>query len=187
MDGKLHRGAFGAGGEIGHVCVDTSDAARVCSCGLRGCLEAYSSGTAVRKIALENGYCGEPTGAAIANAARNGDRAAAEAFAVAAEHLGRGLAVLAMLLNPERIVLGTLAVHAADLLIAPATQSLRRHAWGVSPKISKSSLPNSATGRRISPHSVLTYPAPIKRMVQCPGNTTKVQLTPSVLILKDFV
>ncbi|MBC8140055.1 MAG: ROK family protein [Armatimonadetes bacterium] len=129
IGGKLHRGAFGAGGEIGHVCVDTSSAARVCNCGLRGCLEAYASGVSVLKIAIENGYSGEPTGVAVANAARSGDRAAQEAFADAADKLGRGLATLAMLLNPERIVLGTLAVHASDLLLAPAIASMRRHAW----------------------------------------------------------
>lgn len=129
LNGRLHRGAFGAGGEIGHVCVDTSDAARVCACGLRGCLEAYASGPSLVRIATENGYSGESTGAAVADAARGGNPAARAAFARAAEKLGRGLAVLAMLLNPERIVLGTLAVHAGDLLLPDTLASLRRHAW----------------------------------------------------------
>ncbi|MBC8137769.1 MAG: ROK family protein [Fibrella sp.] len=129
LDGRLHRGAFGAGGEIGHVCVDTSETARVCSCGLRGCLEAYASGPSVMRIALQNGYAGEQTGAAVAGAARNGDPAAIAAFRLAADKLGRGLAVLAMLLNPERIILGTLAVHAGDLLLADTLKSLHRHAW----------------------------------------------------------
>jgi glucokinase len=129
LDGHLHRGALGAGGEIGHVCVDTASNARVCNCGLRGCLEAYSSGPSVIKIAQEQGYRGEATGAAVANAARAGDVAATFAFAQAAEKLGRGLAVLAMVLNPERIVLGTLAVHAGDLLLEPTRASLRAHAW----------------------------------------------------------
>jgi glucokinase len=129
LNGRLHRGAFGAGGEIGHVCVDTADDARLCNCGLRGCLEAYASGPSLVRIAVETGYRGERTGSDVANAARNGDPAATAAFATAADKLGRGLAVLAMLLNPERIVLGTLAVHAGDLLLPGTQHSLRRHAW----------------------------------------------------------
>lgn len=129
LDGKLHRGAFGVGGEIGHVCVDTSSAARRCNCGLSGCLEAYASGVSVLKIATENGYAGEQDGATLVDAARSGDHAAGEAFATAADKLGRGLAVLAMLLNPQCIVLGTLAVHASDLLLAPAIAAMRRYAW----------------------------------------------------------
>ncbi|MBC7809198.1 MAG: ROK family protein [Akkermansiaceae bacterium] len=129
LNGRLHRGAFGAGGEIGHICVDTSDEARVCSCGLCGCLEAYASGPSVVRIAAENGYRGEQSGAAVAEAARGGDAAALAAFALAADKLGRGLAVLVMLLNPERIVLGTLAIHAGDLLLTGTESSLRRHAW----------------------------------------------------------
>lgn len=129
LNGRLHRGAFGAGGEIGHVCIDTSDRARVCNCGLRGCLEAYASGPSIIRMAIENGYAGEPSGAAVADAARSGNPAALAAFALAADKMGRGLAILAMLLNPERIVLGTLAVHAGDLLLADTEKSLHRHAW----------------------------------------------------------
>lgn len=129
LNGRLHRGAVGAGGEIGHVCVDTADDARLCICGLRGCLEAYASGPSVLRIAAESGYKGDPTGAAVADAARSGDSAAQAAFATAADKLGRGLAVLAMLLNPERIVLGTLAVHAGDLLLPGAQDALHRYAW----------------------------------------------------------
>ncbi len=129
LGGRLHRGQFGAGGEIGHVCVDTVDDARACSCGLVGCLEAYASGPSIVRIAVERGYVGEQTGTAVADAARAGNPAASAAFALAADKLGRGLAVLAMLLNPECIVLGTLAVHAGDLLLPRTRESLDRHAW----------------------------------------------------------
>ncbi len=129
LNGRLHRGAFGAGGEIGHVCVDTTEAARVCNCGLTGCLEAYASGPSLVRIAIERGYQGEPSGTAVADAARSGDSAAGAAFTIAAEKLGRGLATLVMLLNPERIVLGTLAVHAGDLLLSETRAALEKHAW----------------------------------------------------------
>jgi glucokinase len=127
VDGRLHRGARGAGGEIGHIAVEPGG--RACSCGLSGCLEAYASGPSVVRIAVERGYEGSATGAAVADAARAGDPAAGFAFDQAARWLGRGLATLAMLLNPERIVLGTLAVHAGDLLLPGARAALKAAAW----------------------------------------------------------
>lgn len=128
LDGKLHRGMRGAGGEIGHIAV-VPRGGRSCPCGLRGCLEAYASGPSVVRIAIERGYTGAASGAAVADAARAGDPAAAFAFSQAAEMLGRGLATLTMLLNPERIVLGTLAVHAGDLLLAPIRRTISRRVW----------------------------------------------------------
>jgi glucokinase len=129
LNGTLHRGAFGAGGEIGHICVETANNARLCKCGLRGCLEAYASGPALVVIAVENGYVGNPNGPAITQAARGGDAACQQAFAQAALMLGRGLATLNMLLNLECIVLGTMAVHAADLLLEPAVEHMQSLAW----------------------------------------------------------
>ncbi|MFM7319919.1 MAG: ROK family protein [Armatimonadota bacterium] len=128
LGGKLHRGMRGAGGEIGHIAV-VPRGGRTCPCGLRGCLEAYASGPSVVRVAIERGYQGDPTGAAVAAAARAGDPAASHAFRQAAEMLGRGLATLTMLLNPERIVLGTLAVHAGDLLIDPIRRTISRRVW----------------------------------------------------------
>jgi len=128
LDGKLHRGMRGAGGEIGHIAV-VPRGGRSCPCGLRGCLEAYASGPSVVRVAIERGYAGEATGAAVAAAARAGDPAAGYAFRQAAEMLGRGLASLVMLLNPERIVLGTLAVHAGDLLLDPIRNTISRRVW----------------------------------------------------------
>lgn len=127
LNGRLHRGAFGAGGEVGHLIVEPGG--RACVCGMRGCLEAYATGPSLTILAVENGYRGEPSGKAVTVAARAGDRAARDAFQTAGEMLGRGLASLTMLLNPERIVLGTMAVHARDLLLPPALESLERHCW----------------------------------------------------------
>lgn len=127
LSGRLHRGAFGAGGEVGHLIVEPGG--RACVCGMRGCLEAYATGPSLVKIAVENGYQGEPTGKAVTMAAREGDAACRTAFSAAGEMLGRGLASLTMLLNPERIVLGTMAVHAADLLFPPTLASLKRNCW----------------------------------------------------------
>ena len=127
LDGRLHRGAQGAGGEIGHIAVEPEG--RPCKCGLRGCLEAYSSGPSLARIAVENGFTGEATAPAVFAAARTGDAAAQAAVETAGTMLGRGLAALCMLLNPERIALGTLAVHAGDLLTPLIWRELEARTW----------------------------------------------------------
>ena len=50
MDGKIVAGAHGAGGEIGHACVDPTETA-VCNCGNRGCLEQMASATGIVRLA----------------------------------------------------------------------------------------------------------------------------------------
>lgn len=127
LGGRLHRGATEAGGEVGHIAVVPEG--RPCACGLRGCLEAYASGPSVARIAAENGFTGEGTGRAVVEAARRGDPIAQAALAQAGQMLGRGIATLCMVVNPEVVVLGTLAVHAADLLLPPVRETVRRHTW----------------------------------------------------------
>ena len=126
VENRLLRGKTGAGGEIGHVCVDHPG--RACVCGMCGCLEAYACGPSIVNVARELGSAATDGPSAVA-LARAGEAAAKQAFDQAGEMLGRGLATLSMLIEPERFVLGTLAVHASDLLIPPAEASLRRHSW----------------------------------------------------------
>jgi glucokinase len=126
VENRLLRGKTGAGGEIGHVCVDHPG--RACVCGMHGCLEAYACGPSIVNVARELGSAASDGPSAVA-LARAGEPAAKQAFDQAGEMLGRGLATLSMLIEPERFVLGTLAVHASDLLIPPAEASLRRHSW----------------------------------------------------------
>ena len=130
VHGRLCRGATETAGEIGHVAVETDPArARPCACGLRGCLEAYASGPSLVRIAIENGWAGEPSGPAVVAAARMNEAACSAAVALAGEMLGRGIATLCMVTNPERVVLGTLAVHAADLLLPVIERTVRERTW----------------------------------------------------------
>ena len=80
-------------------------------------------------MAVERGFVEEPTGQAVIAAARAGDPSSVYAVEQAARMLGRGLATLCMLLNPQCIVLGTLAVHAGDLLLPIVQETLRECAW----------------------------------------------------------
>jgi glucokinase len=127
LGGRLHRGANSAGGEVGHICVEPGG--RLCACGMRGCVEAYASGPSLVRIAKENGYKGEATGQGVVAAARNGDTVALAALDTAGEMLGRGIASLCMLVNPARVVLGTLAVHAGDLLLPRVRSTVVDNTW----------------------------------------------------------
>jgi glucokinase len=117
IDGKLFAGARGFASELGHV-LALSDGP-VCSCGIRGHLEAISSGTAIAKWVtsqIKNGADssieidfegGEIiSGAVIAEAARQGDALAIQAFKRAGKYLGQALANFLHIFNPTLIVLG---------------------------------------------------------------------------------
>lgn len=127
LDGHLYRGRRDLAGEIGHCTLLPNGP--LCPCGKRGCLEALASGTAIGRIGRER--YGEPdmTAEIVCARARNGDLIALEILADAARWMGIGLANLLHTLNLERIVLGTLAVHAADLLLEPIRKSAQTHCW----------------------------------------------------------
>lgn len=117
VNGSLYRGASGNAGEIGHVSV--SDQGLLCHCGNYGCLEtvagpeaivkdvrqAISSG-AVSSVDL-NGH-GDVTIDAVLEAAEAGDRLAENVVVRAAGHLGRMIANMANLFDPQLIILGGL-------------------------------------------------------------------------------
>jgi predicted NBD/HSP70 family sugar kinase len=104
VNGSPLRGHDGHAGEIGHNVVDVSGPR--CHCGKRGCLETLIGESALLKLA---GRRQAPTAArvqaVIADAQAGQERAAAAVRAVA-ESLGRGLATMVNLLNPQRVILG---------------------------------------------------------------------------------
>lgn len=125
-DGVLFRGAAGQGGEFGHVVIDWHG--RACGCGARGCAEAYVSGTSIARRARE--AVQRHPGSALArldpltakdvfDASRNGDPLAVELWEESTAMLGRAVAVLVNVLEPELIVLGGGVTRAGDALLAP--------------------------------------------------------------------
>src|SRR6266849_376896 len=97
IDGKLHRGAHGTAGEVGHIIVDPNGP--LDNCGQRGCLEAFVSG---RAIAQEPG---RPASELFA-AAKRGDREARMVVQRAARYMGMALISLTNVLDPEMFVMG---------------------------------------------------------------------------------
>jgi len=124
LDGKLYRGAYGTGGELGHMIVDPSGPA--CGCGNQGCLEVMAAGRALARMgreALEQGQWPEGpspegiTGSTITSWARAGDQPSLKILNRQARYLGLGLANLVHILDPQAFVLGGGVMEAADLLL----------------------------------------------------------------------
>jgi glucokinase len=120
VNGALLRYTGECAGDIGHIIVDP--AGRLCTCGARGCLEAM-----VCTAALSERAGGRRT-RDVVNAAHRGEKQAVDALAQTGGWLGLGLASLAPLFAPERIVVGGGVAAAGDLLLEPARESFRVHA-----------------------------------------------------------
>src|SRR5690348_1363361 len=97
IDGKLHRGAHGTAGEVGHIIIDPNGP--LDNCGQRGCLEAFVSGTALAR------ETGRPAAELFASAKR-GDRGARAVVEKAAHYMGIALISLTNALDPEMFVVG---------------------------------------------------------------------------------
>ena len=114
--GRLHRGAQGAAGDLGHVAALHGDGIP-CTCGNVGCLEAVASGPAVVRALLAHGIdAGDTRG--LVRLAKSGDLAAATAVREAGREIGHVLATCVSLLNPSVIAVGGLLAQAAESLLA---------------------------------------------------------------------
>lgn len=144
IDGEVYRGRWGVAGEWGHLCVVPDG--QICPCGNRGCWEQYCSGEALRREARMLADTGSPLALAllervgddptairghhVTSAALAGDPACDEILHGVGVWLGRGLAGLAAILDPERFVVGGGVSEAGDLLLAPARAAFARHLTG---------------------------------------------------------
>jgi glucokinase len=127
IDGALHRGRTGNGGELGHVTVDWRG--RLCGCGRRGCLEAYCSGTSIAERAHEAGMQGA-TAADVARAAQAGDAVAKRIWDETCEALACGITSIVNLFEPEIVVLGGGVVRTGEQLLAPVRELVSVQAIG---------------------------------------------------------
>lgn len=114
VDGNLVAGAFGAGGEIGHVTVNR-DETLVCGCGRSGCLEQYASAKGIVRMYREECELegqdpvpldGPTDTLSVFNAYRAGDRAAELAISTMTDYLGFALANVSCILDPELYLIG---------------------------------------------------------------------------------
>lgn len=104
VDGRMLQGAGGVAGEIGHIKIRTDG--RACRCGSVGCLETEVGEEALLRAAGRPTDGGRPAVLDVMARARAGDPAAVAAVREVASWLGRGVAVLANIFNPEMVILG---------------------------------------------------------------------------------
>lgn len=130
-DGRLIRGCRGMAGELGHMTVVSSNG-RLCRCGNHGCLEAYSSATAIVERTRVN-WTGEgpppETAREACRMATEGDELCLEIFREAGFYLGVALADVVNVLNPEVIVIGGGVVEAWNIMMPWAEEELKSRAF----------------------------------------------------------
>lgn len=132
VDGKIVPGFNGAGGEIGHITVN-SDEIEACNCGQYGCLEQYASATGIvrvakRKLAKTTDETSlraleELTAKDVFDAAKAGDEIALGLVDEVCEILGAALSNIACVVNPEIVVIGGGVSKAGDILI----ETIQKH------------------------------------------------------------
>ncbi|HEX3786605.1 MAG TPA: ROK family transcriptional regulator [Pseudonocardiaceae bacterium] len=123
VDGRLHRGAHGAAGELGHVVV--SPDGQVCRCGSRGCLETVS-GTEALTASLRHSHGPDVSLPAVLDLVRTGDPGACRAVTDAGRAVGKALAGICAVLDPRLVVVGgRLAAAGVPLLDGVREELLR--------------------------------------------------------------
>lgn len=138
LNGELFKGHSGFAGEFSHIPLFINN--KLCSCGKSGCLETESSLSVVVEKArkgLRDGEVSmlkelpkedfEEASIAIITAAEKGDKFAVELLSEAGYHIGRGVAILIHLINPETIILSGRGSLAGKLWQAPIQQALNEH------------------------------------------------------------
>ena len=136
-NGLPYLGTNGSAGELGHTCVE--DNGRLCSCGRKGCLEAYATDRGIVQTAKELMAAStqpsmmrsleEVTSIAIAQCCEQGDELAKEVYRKAGEYLGIGLANVASILDPEAIILADLPKEVFMCLIEPTREAFDRYVF----------------------------------------------------------
>jgi glucokinase len=128
LDGKLYRGTTDTAGEIGHVRI--AEDGPLCY-GKAGSLEGFGSGTGMAKLArtmFPTLWNESATVMDVYTAYKNGSPEARQVFEKVGFHLGRGFALIADLLNPERIILGGLGFRIGEAFLPAAERVFRQEA-----------------------------------------------------------
>ncbi len=137
IDGKPLVGAHGAGGEIGHLCVNYEETDR-CGCGNTGCLEQYASATGITRLAnirLAKDDAKsvlreqEVSAKTVFDAVKAGDAVAKEIAEEFGKYLGHAMANLAAVADPSAIVIGGGVSKAGEVLIEYVEKNFKERAF----------------------------------------------------------
>ena len=136
INGQIFHGANDSAGEVGHQILLPNGP--LCGCGKHGCLEAICSGPAIARrakeaiqkqsnttiLALADGHIETVKSEHVLGAARQGDALALKLIDETAYYMGWGIANLVNILNPDIVLLGTIAIAAGDLLLQPIRKTV---------------------------------------------------------------
>lgn len=139
LDGKIYEGFLSSAGELGHIVI-VHDGEQ-CTCGRKGCWEAYASVTALvrqTKEAMKKNPdsimnrvpMNEVNGRTSFDAAKQGDKAALAVVEQYQEYIADGLANIANILNPEVMVIGGGICKEGDFLLKPVDEKLQKKVFG---------------------------------------------------------
>jgi glucokinase len=127
LNGQLYRGASDLAGEVGHMRIAPDGPEAY---GKRGSWEGYCAGPAFVALArqMSPARWAQATTPEIVQGALSGNPEALAVVERVADYLGQGLAILADILNPELIIIGSMAVRLGEMLLAPARRVMQREA-----------------------------------------------------------
>jgi glucokinase-like ROK family protein len=138
IDGKVYYGKSGFSGEFGHIPFFNNEI--ICHCGKKGCLETEASGNALLrniKLKIEEGTNSvltkkNKTGELlrlidVINAAKLEDMLSIELIAIVGEKMGKGLAVLINIFNPELVILGGTLAETGEYIRLPLKSALNKY------------------------------------------------------------
>ena len=138
VGGAILTGAVGAGGEIGHIHIE-DDETEECGCKNKGCLEQYASATGIVRLArrrlIEDDAPsslreGTLSAKSVFDAVKAGDEVAIEIAQRFGEYLGKGLAAVAAVVNPEIFVIGGGVSKAGKIVIDYVEPQFQKYAFG---------------------------------------------------------
>lgn len=147
LNGKLYSGTNGNAGEVGHIRLGDFGPSGFGKC---GSFEGFCSGSGIkelgRSLAREAIQRGEAISwtkngidnievVDIANAARKGDEIALKVFNLSATKLGEGLSILIDILNPEKIIIGSVFARCHDLFASIIEKIINKEALGISANV----------------------------------------------------
>lgn len=138
LNGKLYSGSCGTAGEVGHIRLDSDGPVAY---GKAGSFEGFCSGAGIaamakKMLSIYNGSTIIPrdnvTAKTVAEAAEKGDKLASAIYRRCGEKLGLGVSVLIDVLNPEKIVIGSIFQRSGHLLIDSMNEVIRKEALEIS-------------------------------------------------------
>lgn len=143
LDGKLYSGTCGTAGEVGHIRLDADGPVAY---GKAGSFEGFCSGAGIaamakKMLSIYNGSTIIPrdnvTAKTIADAAMKGDRLANAIYRRCGEKLGLGISILIDILNPERVVVGSIYQRSGHLIADSMNETIKNEALEISAQCCK--------------------------------------------------